>query len=62
MNTYGVINYKINDIWKSVKINSSSFNSNFDGFYLEVPYDIKDASKISFTFNVRNLSYKYVLK
>lgn len=62
MNTFGVVNYKINDIWKSVKINSSSFNSNFDGFYLEVPYDIKDASKISFTFNVRNLSYKYVLK
>lgn len=62
MNTFGTINYKINGTWKSKKINSSSLKSNLDGFYLEVPYDIKDATEINFVFNIRNLSYKYTLK
>lgn len=65
LNNFGTINYKINDVWQSKKINSKAIKprvAKTSDYYIEVPYELKDASEINFTFNVRNQSYKYVLK
>lgn len=66
MNTFGTINYKINNVWQSKKIDSELIkaqHSNENGiYYIEVPYEVSKATEITLTFNIRNYSYKYVLK
>lgn len=66
LNTFATINYKVGDVWYSNSINTQTVkpkagvdNSNY---YIEVPLDVVNASEINFTFNIRNYSYKYVLK
>ena len=60
MNTFASINYQINGVWKTEKINTQEIKSN--DYYIEVPYEIKDATNINFIFKIRNYSYKYILK
>ena len=66
LNTFGTINYKVNDNWNSNKINTQVIKpkvAQADGnYYIEVPSDVKNASEINLTFKVRNYVYKYILK
>lgn len=64
-NTFGTINYKINDNNYSKKINSEQVkpkSAKTNNVFIEVPYEIKDASEISISLKIRNKSYKYILK
>jgi len=66
MNAFGTINYKINDKWYSSKINSQTVKPKIGKetgiYYIEVINDVKNASNIYLTFNVRNIVYNYNLK
>lgn len=66
MNAFGTINYKINDKWYSSKINSQIVKPKIGKetgiYYIEVINDVKKASNIYLTFNVRNMTYTYNLK
>ena len=66
LNTFGTINYKVNDNWLSTKINTQSVKPKVakdnNNYYIEVPSEVKNASEINFTFKIRNYTYKYVLK
>lgn len=65
LNSYGTIYYLINDKWYSRKINSSLIKptvAQTNDTFIEVPYEVKDASEIYLKINIRNQSYKYVLK
>lgn len=65
MNTFGTINYKIDNTLYSKKINTTKVKpqkGNTTSYFVEIPYDVKNASEIYFTFNIRNFTYKYVLK
>ena len=66
LNTFGTINYKVNDNWSSTKINTQSVKPKVakdnNNYYIEVPSEVKNASEINFTFKIRNYIYKYVLK
>lgn len=65
LNSYGTIYYYINDKWHNRKINSSLVRphvASSNDIFIEVPYEVKDASEIYLKINIRNQSYKYVLK
>ena len=65
LNTFCTLNYKIGNSWKSQKLYTQDIKPKVakdSGIYIEVPYEIKDAKEMYFTFNVRNYVYKYVLK
>ena len=66
LNTFATINYKTGETWNSKKINTQSVKPKVSkvssGFYVEVPLEVMNASKINFTFKVRNYTYKYILK
>ena len=65
LNTFGTINYKINDEWKAQKINTQNVKPRVakdNNYYIEVPSEVKSASEIYLTFKVRNYTYKYILK
>ena len=66
INLYGTINYKVGDAWKSADIASQSVKSTAvneaNTYYIEVPIDVKDASSVYLTFNVRGAIYRYNLK
>ncbi len=62
---FGTIHYQINDKWYSQKIDSELIKPTTaasDGYYIEVNRDIKNASSIYLTLNIRNYQYKYLLK
>jgi len=65
LNGFGTINYKVGDTWYSHKINSQlvkpkTGKDNF--YYIEVDRNVKNASEIYLTFDIRDYHYKYVLK
>ena len=65
LNGFGTINYKVGDTWYSHKINSQlvkpkAGKDNF--YYIEVNRDVKNASEIYLTFDIRDYHYKYVIK
>ncbi|MBR3199293.1 MAG: hypothetical protein IKG27_04690 [Bacilli bacterium] len=65
LNNYGTIVYKVNDVAYSQKIDSEELktnNSKTDDYFIEIPYDVKEAKEISLILKIRNQSYKYVLK
>ena len=65
LNTFSTLNYKIGDVWKSQKLYTQNIKPKVggdSGMYIEVPYEIKNATEINLTFNIRNLTYKYILK
>ena len=66
LNTFATINYKIGSGWISKRISTQSIkpkvSSDSSYYYIEVPSDVKNASEIYLTFNVRNQVYNYVLK
>ena len=66
LNTFGTINYKVNNNWNSNRINTQVIKpkvAKTDGnYYIEVPSEIKNASEINLTFKIRNYVYKYILK
>ena len=64
-NTFATINYKIGENWFSKKINTQSVRpkvSQTSDYFIEIPSDVKNASKINFIFNIRGYNYKYILK
>ena len=65
LNTFGTIHYKINNTWLSQKISTQSVKPKVakdNNYYIEVPRDVKDASEIYLIFQIRNYTYKYILK
>ena len=66
LNTFATINYKLGSGWMSKRINTQSIkpkvSNNSSHYYIEVPNDVKNASEIYLSFNVRNQVYNYVLK
>ena len=65
LNKYATINYKINNNWYEHKINSKLVKpkiGNDNYYYIEVNKDIEKATSIYLRFNVRNYTYKYILK
>ena len=65
MNNFAYITY-VTDKSYTRKITTTSVHASMgteEGiYYVEVPKDVASASSIYFTFNVRNNSYKYILK
>ncbi len=65
LNTFGTINYKINDNWLSQRIDTERIKPNVgtdSAIYIEIPLEVSNATEINLTFNIRNLTYKYILK
>lgn len=65
LNSFGTITYKINDNLISKKIESEAVKpkvSKTDDIFIEIPYEVKDASEIYLSFKIRNQNYKYTLK
>lgn len=65
LNTFGTINYKINDNMVSKKIKSENIKpkaAKTDDYFIEVPLEAKDASEVYLLFKIRNQNYKYTLK
>ena len=65
LNTFGTINYKVGENWLSQDVNSQRIKpkTGYDSaIYIEIPNDVKNASEINLAFNIRNLTYKYILK
>ena len=66
LNTFASINYRINNTWFSKNISTQSIlpkvSTDRSNYYIEVPNDVKQASEINLTFNVRGNTYKYILK
>ncbi len=66
INTFGEINYKVDGTVKKHKINSKivkpKMKNENDVTYIEVSKELERASDVYFTFNVRDYSYKYVIK
>ena len=65
LNSYGYIEYLIGDTWKSKKISSELIkpkNSITNDYFIEIPYEVKDAKNININLKIRNQNYKYVLK
>lgn len=66
LNTFGTIYYKIGDSWNNRRISTQNIvpkvSEDSSHYYIEVPSDVKDASEINLTFNIRNQIYKYILK
>lgn len=65
LNEYGTIHYKIGDKWYSHKIDSQLIKPKTgkdNYYYIEVNKSVKNASEIYLIFDVRDYSYKYVLK
>lgn len=65
LNKFGTIHYKIGDNWYSHKIDSQLVKPKTgkdQAYYIEVNRDVKNASEIYFTFNIRDYNYKYTIK
>lgn len=66
INSYATINYKVGDSWKSADIDSENVKPSStveaNTYYIEVPIDVKDASSIYLTFDIRGSIYKYKMK
>lgn len=66
LNTFATINYKVGNSLVSKKINTKDIkpkvSKDSSYYYVEVPSDVKNASEISLTFNIRNQVYNYILK
>ena len=65
LNKFGTIHYKIGDTWYSHKIESQIVKPKTgkdQAYYIEVNRDVKNASEIYFTFNIRGYTYKYTIK
>ncbi len=65
VNNFGVLTYKVNNVWKSHKLDSEIIKpvkAQTDDSFIEIPYDAKDAAEMYITLNIRNQIYKYVLK
>ena len=66
LNTFATINYKVGSGWTSKRINTQNIkpkvSKDSSYYYIEVPSDVKNASEIYLTFNIRNQVYNYVLK
>ena len=66
LNTFGTIYYQIDNNWHSHKINSKNvkpkMSTENEITYIEVNRDVEKATAIYFTLDVRNHTYKYVLK
>ena len=65
LNLFGTITYKINDDYISKQIDSENVKPNVsktDDIFIEIPYEVKDASEIYLSFKIRNQNYKYALK
>ena len=65
LNGFGVIHYKVDDVWHKKKISSESVKplaSKSNDYFIEVPYEVGNASEIYLLFDIRNQKYKYVLK
>ena len=66
LNNFAIINYKLNNIWYSQRINTQiikpKVGTDNTNYYIEVPLDVMNASEIYLSFKIRNLTYKYVLK
>lgn len=66
LNSFATINYKLNGVWTSQKINTQNIkprvNQSSSSYYVEVPRDVKNATEINFSLKIRNNVYKYILK
>lgn len=65
LNSFGTITYKINEEVTSKKIDSEIVKprvAQTNDYFIEVPYEIKDASEILLSIKIRNQNYKYTLK
>ena len=66
LNTFGTIYYKIGDSWNNRRISTQNIKPKVSNdssyYYIEVPSDVKNASEIYLTFNIRNQVYNYALK
>ena len=65
LNKYGYVHYQLNGTWYEHKINSQRIKPKVgmeNGTYIEINKDAEKATSIYLTFNVRNYTYKYMLK
>ncbi len=65
LNNFGFFHYKIKDEWHKKKISSELIKPVFattKDYFIEIPYEAKDASEVYLSFKIRNKNYKYVLK
>lgn len=65
LNEFGSVHYQVDGTWYDHKINSKLVKPKIgkDGnYYIEVNKNVEKASSIYLKFDVRNFSYKYVLK
>ncbi len=65
VNEFASIYYQIDGVWHNHKINSQRIKPKMsinDVTYIEVNKDVEKADSIYLLFNVRNYTYKYVLK
>lgn len=65
-NTFGFIQYKVNDTWYIQKNGFEQLKSkkvdNKNNIYIGVKSDVLDAESLKLMFSVRNLNYEYILK
>ena len=65
-NTFGSVSYKINDIWYTQAFGFEELKSkkvdNKNNVYIGVNSKILEADSVKLVFNVRDLTYEYVLK
>ena len=66
LNEFATINYQVDGKWYSHKIDSKRIKPKLgkeNGMtYIEVNKNVEKATSVYFTFQVRNYTYKYVLK
>ncbi len=65
LNTFGTINYKVNDSWYSKRLNTQIVKPKMgtdNYYYIEVPLETINATEMNLIFRLRNRTYKYVLK
>lgn len=65
LNEFGTINYQVDGKWYEHKINSKLVKPKIgtdNYYYIEVNKDVEKATSIYLKFNVRNYTYKYILK
>ena len=64
INMFGYLNYNDGENHQ-IKINSKNIKSDTRGdkntYYIEVPRAVLNASKISFSFKIRNYTYNYTI-
>lgn len=62
INDYGKVKYIVDDMEYTSQVLNDKTPGNISGIYLEVDKDIEKASKIWLELNIRNITYKYILK